>query len=213
MSWDEWARRHFAVFGMTSQAEANMLAEWQRLFQMAGFSALEMAEATDWVATHDPPRFRGDQLQALQARARARRQAEAGRRSPEPAGPSCGLCGGDGVAGDLPDPEAMVKWGGKWRTCACWCKCPLGRYKAPLNTWMESWDQYESRVPDWRERQLAHQREEEAYAVARTHAGTLDRQLGELLGRMRARERQDLAAQSPLFAAGQAEGAPSPPTP
>lgn len=187
MTWDEWARQHFAVFGMSTQADANMLSEWQRLFASAGFTADEVAEATDWVATHDPPRFRSDQLAALQARVRARRAAETTRGPAEPAASSCGLCGGSGVACGLPNPDAMERAGGRWRTCAAYCKCPLGRWRAGRDPGREDWAQYEARVPDWRERLAAHRVEQEAYQTASHRAGTLDREMGELLRKMRSR--------------------------
>lgn len=164
MTWKEWATRYSSASGLTGE----MLAEWVRRFQQAGYAVEELADAADWLLLHPPgPRpslaaTAQAQLDGLlgrvrDARARARdAEAQAGRLAAEPPPPSgpCELCGGGGLVLGLTYAKCYSR-GRRGRAC-CSCRCAAGqrlhRLRADAGFPLRSLDQHEVEFPDWRER-------------------------------------------------------------
>jgi hypothetical protein len=75
----EWARRHCTVFGLLDAKQVAMVASWQPTFDLLGWTAAELHEATTWLAANAPPRFPSEHLPALRQRVldvRARRDLD-----------------------------------------------------------------------------------------------------------------------------------------
>src|SRR5262245_30441390 len=163
-----------------------MLLAWAGAFERSGYAVDELERATDWLATHAPPRWREDHLSALVARLRAQRAAEyerepAGRPDEDP--PGCGQCRGSGWV-SVPSRRQMMR--GPWRgaTEGVYCTCELGdrvRRRGPLG---DSIDRYEREVPDWREMLERHWSAVAELSGASSRAAELDRLYGSILGRL-----------------------------
>lgn len=150
--WDGWAARHGQLFALTTDADARMLAEWAGLFARAGYAPAELTEATEWLATNAPPRFRTEHLPALLERLRDQRQ-----RRPPPAEDrwgTCADCHGSGLV-SVPNPKAVAL--GRWGTLAVACGCPAGRrFREGRRAFLTLAD-YQAARPGWRDELAAHQ--------------------------------------------------------
>lgn len=190
--WDAWSERHAAVFGLTTEPDARMLAEWCELFRSAGFAAAELDLATSWLALHGPPKFRSEHLAALHGRLQEQRlfaaakEAEA-RREEGPAG--CRLCDGSGRA-IVPNLKARSL--GRWGTAAVLCGCPLGRWyqsrQRGLQVPQQTLEDCETLNPDWADEMEQRRQFLNSRVRAEQHATALDRAMGEVLTRLRRKE-------------------------
>lgn len=186
-TWDDWAERHSTIFGLASDSDVAMLGEWTRLFASAGFTPREMMEASDNLALHDAPKYRSDHLRELPARARAARQARQPARTEAPSCGDCNLCGGVGRV-IVPNRTLLAK--GLMGTEAVLCRCPLGLWfrNQLLDLKPPTLEVYEMEQPDWRDIEKRHAEVRQREASANYNASKLDRTLGAIMGRIKARE-------------------------
>jgi len=194
VNWNDWITKHARIFGMQSENEMAMLAEWANLFTTSGYTPEEMAEASQWVALNCEVRFRADLLPRLLSRAKdAALRATAPRRidpGPQPTAASCSTCGGRGKV-QVPDYQKMahpIYAHRYWYDLAVACRCPLGEWhcKATSGTVfaLRSLADYEAEHPHWREDAAQNRREEEAYQRALDAAKGTDSQFGQLVQRL-----------------------------
>lgn len=175
---------HARTFGLLSQAELEMVAEWARRFHAEGYSHQELRAASEWLTTHEPPRYRADHLDALVRRLKQQRNPPAPP-PPEDDPGKCTTCRGAKflVVPRHPMPPE------RWYTRAVVChRCPLGRWllerlakKAPagVNVYEDprySLEAYERLNPGWKGQLGLH---EEARRAG-VRAAALDRVLGML---------------------------------
>jgi hypothetical protein len=173
-----------------------MIAEWAIDFRRWGYTPAELDEATSWLATHQPPRYRSEHLPGLIERVRSRREKQS-QAPPEDARGECALCGGCGRV-IVPRP-GCDPCGGRWYTQAVLCRCPLGRwYGDRLAARCQlTLDAYEREVPHWRGLAEEHDRYLRSLAAHDATARRLDRpgdrgaeeRIGELAERLLARYR------------------------
>ena len=189
--WSAWAERHARMFGLASEADAAMLLEWSGVFGREDFTPAELHAATDELA-RQPPRFRTDHLAGLMRSVReARRRAQ--QRPPAEDRGTCERCGGSGMAevplSGLPTPLAARGLGqgvfAEGTLGVVLCHCALGRWLGERGCPALPWDQYTAAKPGWRDEWEAMRAARRAALRASEHAGRLDRELGEILGRLR----------------------------
>lgn len=186
----EWAEWHATLFGLTSDQDAKMLTAWTALFRQQGYTVPELVEATRWLAENEPPRYRSDHLDGLQRRLKLLRDQERklwlDQSPPEDPRGRCVLCRGTGRV-SVPTARALRR--GQWGTCLVVCSCPLGKWYVERNQHHEqTLIDYEREVPGWREILREHDEGLKQEANARSHARGLDRELGQMLRRLRVRE-------------------------
>lgn len=160
MTWKEWCEAHATMFGLSSPADRAMVASWPAVFDGKGVTPDEAAEASVWLAQHDPPSYRQAHLRALQTRLEAMKSPAPMRESSEaPDASQCKLCGGVGMV-SVPKPSAFDA--GKYGTAVVLCRCPLGlwilrdqrdRYPRmePPKEVFDTLAHYEEIVPHWRD--------------------------------------------------------------
>lgn len=189
MTWKDWADFHRRLFGLTSEADAGMLATWVNLFHRAGYTPEELQSASERLALgEDAPKWRGDHPNALSriVRSQRTRQANQGAPADMPVASSCRLCGDTGMV-TVPNPTALAR--GRYTEAAVLCRCPLGLWKKSRDK--RGWQTltgYEGEVPDWREIAEQHRRELLAASEATQAGAGLDRILGPILERMKGRQ-------------------------
>src|SRR5262245_15512746 len=144
----EWAKRHAATFGLTRPQDEDLVLGWAAAFARSGWSVEELQDATAFLATRAPPRFREDHLAALVARLRwARQRLDAnGQRVEESRCPDCRRCGGSGRC-SVPSRPQMRR--GPWRggTEAVYCVCAAGDHARMRGAPGDNLDVYERDVP------------------------------------------------------------------
>lgn len=167
--YNRWANYHAALFGFTTETDAAMFEAWFYAFNLACYSAAELMEVSNWMATTDQKpapglNLRERHLLAIRQRVTALRlqfrqaQQEGGSRDDWSA---CSTCSGKGLV-VVPNPRSIVDdlWVNS-RTCAVACACTAGerlyqsnvasaqkdrRHRPPLRL-----TDYEVRFPGWRE--------------------------------------------------------------
>lgn len=184
--WQSWVEHHAAVFALSTEVDARMLAEWCGLFEKAGWTPAELREATDWVALHCPPRFRADHLIVLQERVRRRR---IDRGPPQPEGETLGTCTLCRGAGLVPVPNPIQLARDLWGTQAVACGCALGRWFAEHGNHLPL-ALYEREVPNWRTLVSEHEALQRRHGRALETARSIDAALGAIEKRRRGYEPQ-----------------------
>jgi hypothetical protein len=188
--WDAWAAKHATTFGLIDQRDGAMLREWVRLFAAEGYAPAELAEATAWLATHNPPEFRSQHLARLTERLRGLRAASARKadRNPDPevAGPSCPDCGDLGA---VSVPHLKNRPGGPWYEACVACSCRKGELlwharREAVPGWL-TLAHYEMFNPMWRDQAEGRRQSLLRRGNANIRAGELDKLLGRIMGRLR----------------------------
>jgi hypothetical protein len=204
VTYEQWADYHASMFGLQNEGDVRMLAAWCDLFHSAGYEVAELVDATRFIATHDPPKFRTDHLAALQARIRERRNVLAPSNVPDdhPLG-NCTLCNSTGrivvplIPGMLTVGGKLIPDDGRWRTCAVLCRCNIGRWFADRQAGdkvMLGIDHYSRLSPDWEDVIRRHDAELKKAVEADRQAGVNDKLFGEVLGRLNGRVKTPQAA-------------------
>src|SRR5262245_26202662 len=189
MNYLDWARRHAAMFGLTRPQDADLVLGWARAFRQSGYSVHELAEASDWLAGHAPPRYREDHLADLVARRRAVRAEQQERAPPVgPQGPDCPLCGTSGWVG-VPSRK-QIRQRGAWHGGieAVYCTCARGNAVRTRGPCVDDVEVYTRFVPNWQQMLQTHHDSLLELAGASSRARELDGLLGSILGRLSARE-------------------------
>ena len=175
MSDDEfkaWCKQHAALFGAV---EAVSFLAWRRVFEAAGYTAAELAEASDWLALNRLPRWPNEHLAGITVRIKDRRAVEYRREvqvSDDGELGTCTLCGG---SGRVIVPHRLGVRNASWvairltrglashYTEAVLCRCALGRW---VGSRIFSEEQrpstladYEKINPHWPEQMRARQKE------------------------------------------------------
>jgi hypothetical protein len=126
VKWSDWVKLAGDLFAMTDARDDGVLGAWSQILKAQGTTPDEAADACRWLASNDPPEYRGAVLKALQARLKAASGEMVARRSSEAHdGPQCLLCGGTGRVWAA-DPDAYLA--GKYHRVVLLCRCPLGRW-------------------------------------------------------------------------------------
>lgn len=193
----QWARRHCVIFGLTEPKHMEMVTSWQDLFQAAGYCAVDLNDATDWLANNAPPRFASEHLGALTRRMREVRSVRAIRDDDREVA-LCVKCGGPGR---LSVPLLRSIRQGEWRpydagagpvyyTEAVACDCERGRLRdwsitdratgnrVPMMTIAD----YELANPHYRQQLIGRHRE--LVERSRVTSGPLCKGLDEILRRL-----------------------------
>lgn len=178
-----WCLRHANVFGIANANGLAMIASWEDLFAAAGYSAADLNDATDWLATHAPPKFLNEHLGAITNRIRDRKAVDGRRESLEVHDRgSCTTCGGTGHVtvphpGGVVDgewvPQRFARGGATYYTVAVYCRCALGRwFEGRHDNDEKTWnlDRYEPRNPRWR----VHMESRRSERNARASLGPVD---------------------------------------
>ena len=184
----DWAQHHGSLFGLASDQDAQMLLLWADLFAQIGYTPGQLLAASQRIAASDPPRFRSDHLRLLKDHLAALTLTSQREQRAAAAAHDCLLCGGSGRV-VVPYPEPIQRLGG-WYTCAVLCRCPLGLWLAQNQQGelrMQGLLDYERENPRWREQMAAHDRALATAHQAGAMATELDRVMGEIRGRFRAR--------------------------
>lgn len=159
----EWGKFHGVLFGLVTDSDAKMLAEWAALFAAEGYAPDELQAASRWLALNDPPRFRTDHLLRLQDRLRQLRRQACAPPPVEDTRGTCTTCRGVGrvivplLLGIPTAGGSLVPDDGQRRTAAVTCSCGLGRWfsQQGCEPAMMTLDQYQAIVPDWRTREVS----------------------------------------------------------
>jgi hypothetical protein len=197
--WESWSKRYRAVLGLTGADAEQMVGEWAVLLAREGYAPAEAEAATDWLFLHGRGRFRADMLRELLDRLRAARMPPKDA-APEDRLGTCGDCGGTGrvavPAEGLPTLGGGRFPAGSW--AAVTCSCALGRWFAertgardaqggPRQVPMLKLADYEREFPGWRDEAKALRASAARRMAAQQTAGHLDRTLGAVFRRLRAR--------------------------
>lgn len=187
MTWEDWAEQHKQTFAWDRPELLQTLVRWARLFQGAGFAPREMADASEWVALHDPPRYPDGHLRSLLDRARAARAAHARPTAEDWA--ECPDCGSTGVV-SVPSWNHVAR---RWYTAGVACTCNAGvRHAESMRGYWASkgvqrevvtLDVFEASMPDWRERLKANSRQQAEELHAVNEAGGLAASVGRVVSR------------------------------
>lgn len=178
----EWAARHALIFGLATDADREMLASWEAVFEAAGYTAIELVEASTWIAGNTPPKFRSDHLPAIRDAVRRRRAEEAKRNeSRTVGGPLCHRCEDTGLV-IVPHPSNMRdgRWRHPWYTLAVICWCPRGDRMAASHDGPQKYQKgmmlrdYEKRHPGWFDETLRRRDAKAAEAKATRAAEVAD---------------------------------------
>lgn len=168
-----WVDYHATVLAVRGEADIRTMLAWEPLFRQAGYAVAELTAATDWLATHEPPRFFADHLPALVRFVRGRRALRASDAPEQYA--ACVKCAG---SGRLAVPLLRSVVGGEWRPYdagagACYyeqavrCDCARGRFGAFTNRDGEplpSLEDYSRANPSWPAQLSRRRRERLAFA-------------------------------------------------
>jgi len=194
--WDKWLNYHATIFALRDREGLAMLESWRKVFEGARYTGLELEEATDWLAGHEPPRYRSDHLPALHRRILQTRAVHYRRPEVEPdTKGTCTVCGGTGLV-NVPHPRGIAQ--GYWvpiklargsettlYTATVLCTCALGRWMAqrgnPDKPQMRL-EEYEKLNPDWLEQREARWAQLQAEAAL---LGPLGTHLQAVLDRLR----------------------------
>jgi hypothetical protein len=197
VTWPDWTRWYAAAFSLRTEQDADMLTAWVELFTSRGWGADEVHAACrlhfDRLAG---ARYRTQHLEVVSEAVQDARRAADYERSrqlraeqEDPRGVCCD-CFGVGVVCGLPYPDDR-----KWErgcTCAAYCHCPLGRWKAGQETEpkyrLPTYEQYTARVPDWRDKLRAKAQTQAAERAAQGISGHLDKTVGSILRNVQARQ-------------------------
>lgn len=176
--YDAWAARHARAFGMAQEADLATILSWEASFMAAGYTADELADATDYILAHTEAAFAESDLKffgklvahlgAIRRRITDRRAVVYRREADahEHDRGTCTLCGGAGRV-VVPHPSAVrdgdwvpvkvARAAPSWYTLAVFCRCPLGRWvmdrlakSVPEGKRFLTLDEYERRNPRWR---------------------------------------------------------------
>ncbi len=210
MTYSEWAHHHGTIFGLTADSEMKMVLSWQSMFEADGVTVEDLFAVSNWMASNAPPTFRTQHLNAIQARLKNWRiermlaDKEAEIQAAETDLGICATCNNAGLA-IVPHPRSMHagQWIGHRYAFAVICDCIRGRSilaidmlrqsqedeKAsekrlkPKNVRRTTLEDYERSYPDWRAIVAARQKSDEARRTASEQAGTLDKELGQIIKR------------------------------
>src|SRR5574341_500040 len=175
----EWVKRHAATFCLTADAELKALLSWEPVFDAAGYSVVELNEATIelgkshvLVSYKYTPKMERH-LAAIHSVIREAR-AVVYRRSTEDYEETHGTCSLCNSSGFVAVPHIRSVVGSEWlpmkvaRGMATYyeqvvlCSCALGRWKGGRYTADEpkpmTMEYYESKNPYWREQMNARRR-------------------------------------------------------
>lgn len=129
--WDAWVDKHASVFGLEAEVNVGMFGAWREVFEVRGYTASELNEATIWIAANDPPRFRSEHLAAIHRRIGAHRLVAWNRQremqQQREAYETCPRCRGTALV--IVPHLACVKdrdWIHPWHTHAVACNCKRG---------------------------------------------------------------------------------------
>lgn len=166
----QWASQHCTAFGF-GEAQWPTVATWERYFDLAGFTASQLSEATGWLLLHSPPRFVGDHPAALAQRVRSQRAVTLEKPEDDDR-PRCVKCNGSGM---LIVPHMLGVLGGQWvgvkvawsgsvqfYTCCIRCDCNRGRFLNCVNRQGQSLmplEDYAPHNPSWHEQMRRRDRE------------------------------------------------------
>lgn len=75
--YQDWATQHVATFGLNLANSSRTLAAWQAVFNLAGYSADELHDATRQIAAFSSLRFLNEHLPAIRAAVMDRRMQQA----------------------------------------------------------------------------------------------------------------------------------------
>jgi hypothetical protein len=195
INWTDWISYHSTIFALNTESDLNMLTEWARLFQMAGWTPTELKQASEWLALHEPPAYRSQHLVALQKRlpyARQQKGAPPAAMDGEDCG-RCVVCLGTGFV-TVPnhkyanEPRGSIHHG-KFYTCVVTCHCSRGRWReqhCSRDGGILSLAEYEARWPWWREEMAQHEALLKQRTRSLAHAKAVDEALGAIKARRRA---------------------------
>jgi hypothetical protein len=175
--WLKWVNHHSTLFAMRGDDDLRQLHAYRKVIEAAGWTYMELCDASEWLALHAPPHFRCDHLSVLRERIVETRALPIGG-DPEliadPLG-TCTTCGGSGrvivphprgVADGYWLPLKAARAAAAYYTAAVLCHCPLGQHigkqmdaaiadaildkkrRVPLR--MMDLADYERINPDWR---------------------------------------------------------------
>lgn len=181
--YQDWAAQHAATFGLNLENAARTLAAWQAVFNLAGYHADELHEATRSIAAFSELRFLNEHLPAIrkavmnQRLQKARENALAARTAEE-----CNLCQDTGwvlvpMLRSVVDGEWGCLTGRTLPTAVVTCKCMRGC--RIWNIWQSgernkfkpmALADYETSVPHWFELLTKRQELDAAEALANAFA-------------------------------------------
>ncbi len=209
MTYTDWANRHCSIFGLLKNEELMMVLSWEDVFAVLLITPTELTDATNFMATN-PPKYRTEHLTLIQERIISERERKRGIEerkrlddlAKEHDNGECVLCFNSGFV-SVPHVNSVkdFEWVYPFYSCVVACSCWKGRdvhqrsefhaneYNAkntskphiPKRNAMMTISQYEQLNGDWK-LQLAHwKKSREVNRVAADRAGTLDKQLGEII--------------------------------
>ncbi len=210
MTFNEWAKHHATIFGLVTEQEVQMLMSWRSMFEADGVTVQDLFAVSNWLASHKPPTFRTQHLNAIQERLKSWRiermltDKAAEIEAAETDRGVCLTCNNSGLA-IVPHPESIHagQWVGHCYSFAVICNCIRGRSVLAIDMLRQSEadekaaekrlkakkvtritiEEYERSYPDWRIIVASRQKSNEEKRVAADRAGTLDKQLGEIVRR------------------------------
>lgn len=180
--WDSWVVPHASIFGFSGQHDSAMLESWRFVFETAGYSAAELANATQVIASgsllatktqSSIPRTRAENLDAIHRVVRQARRERAITNAAQQRGDDyrCHVCGDGRGWVTVPHLRSLIdgQWVSPWYSCAVVCLCGLG------DKIQESWKDkkpmklanYELRNPNWRQQVADRERQQAAEREAR----------------------------------------------
>jgi hypothetical protein len=153
-TYNDWAKYHSELFGMSSPADFNSLLRWARFFQGQGFEPEQLFAASGAIAAQDKvPKWRSEHFDALKLKLHQSRTREA----KEEASPQkyCVKCGGSGTV-SVPNHEAITRHG-KYYSQIVSCDCFRGdQWRShgieTLSVYTATYPDWKSIVYEWRER-------------------------------------------------------------
>jgi hypothetical protein len=176
MTYAEWGAHHARLYGLTLPQQLETVRSWLRVLEAGGYTPEELRAASEWLLTHDAPRFLGDTPAALVRRIRDARSQTILSSHAANAVCRCQDCAGGGL---LSVPDLRTVREGKWltgHTCAVRCLCErgvMGNFFRRDGVQVMSLQEYEQHNPQW-QTQMAQRAREDRELAAIDRPGPLD---------------------------------------
>src|SRR3990167_9190246 len=128
---DDWAARYRRLFSLNRPEDSQLFAEWELVFDKAGFTADDLEAAID-ILSLNPPQTRGGHHKALVDGCRRVQADRRGKASAPMQGQRCALClqSGRVIVPHIATINGTVRG---WHTMAVACMCEYGRRLPGLN--------------------------------------------------------------------------------